>query len=93
MADITNGPNAPLSRGFATAGRDTRPVDWERDSSQDLSDPAYQRELTNENSQDAHVVAAALDCSAKSRAREIHSGVESFNSERYPLRKWKCRSP
>ena len=65
-----SGPNAPLSRAFIFCGWQVAPVDILIDESHDLSDPRRQQSLA-EQLKKAHFIAAALDCSTKSRAREI----------------------
>ena len=70
MVDLMAGPNAPLTKAFIFCGWRTITVDWLIDALHDLSHPLRQASL-HEQLQDAAFLFAALDCSAKSRAREI----------------------
>ena len=74
VVDLMCGPNAPISK-----------VDWVLDPSHDLSAPACQ-ELVKSFVAEAVLVAGALDCSTKSRAREIHRGLPSGRQLPKPLR-------
>ena len=91
MADLMAGPNAPLTRAFLFCGWECITVDWLLDDSHDLSHPARQASL-HEQLQTVHFIAAALDCSTKSRAREIprtfddgRPAPKPLRSEHYPL--------
>ena len=64
MADFFAGPGAPLTRAFVSCGWQCLTVDWILDETHNLADPHHQQEA-------AIFLAAALDCSTKSRAREI----------------------
>ena len=70
MVDLFCGPNLPLGKAFLYCGWRCLPVDWALDPSHDLSNPQRQDSI-REQLQDAVFAAAALDCSTKSRAREI----------------------
>ena len=70
MVDLFCGPNLPLGKAFLYCGWRCLPVDWALDPSHDLSNPQRQDSI-QEQLQDAVFAAAALDCSTKSRAREI----------------------
>ena len=70
MVDLMAGPNAPLTKAFIFCGWRTITVDWLIDASHDLSHPLRQASL-HEQLQDAAFLFAVLDCSTKSRAREI----------------------
>ena len=70
MADLFSGPHMPLGKAFLFCGWRVLPVDWLLDPDHDLSIPACQARV-HEQLQDASFIAAALDCSTKSRAREI----------------------
>ena len=65
-----SGPNAPLCRAFELCGWRTIPIDYLIDRNQDIADTTFQKEL-HANLKEATFVAAALDCSCKSRVREI----------------------
>ena len=69
MVDLFCGPNLPLGKAFLYCGWRCLPVDWALDPSHDLSNPQRQDSI-REQLQDAVFAAAALDCSAKSRARD-----------------------
>ena len=60
----------PLGKAFLFCGWRVLPVDWLLDPDHDLSIPACQARV-HEQLQEASFIAAALDCSTKSRAREI----------------------
>ena len=70
MADLMAGPNAPLTKAFLFCGWSAITVDWLLDPSHDLANPQRQKSLRTQL-QDVCFIAAALDCSTKSRAREI----------------------
>eukprot|EP00435_Cladocopium_sp_Y103_P052496 s1353_g16.t1 len=70
MADLYAGRNVPLSKAFSSCGWETIAVDWLWDASHDLSDPRRQASL-HDQLQSVCFIAAALNCSTKSRAREI----------------------
>ena len=74
MADIMCGPNAPLTRGFLLAQWRTIPVDRLFGDHHDLSDTKVQAEL-HELFKEADFIWAALDCSTKSRCRQIPSRI------------------
>ena len=91
MADLYAGPNAPLSKAFIFCGWETISVDWLIDSSHDLADPRRQESL-HEQLKSVCFIAAALDCSTKSRAREIPRDFgdgrpppQPLRSEQHPL--------
>ena len=70
MADVMSGPNAPLTKAFLFYGWRCITLDWLLDPAHDLSDPAFQSQVHNQF-KDIDFLFAALDCSTKSRAREI----------------------
>ena len=74
MADIMSGPNAPLSKVSLMAQWRTMPIDRIFGEHHDLSDTSVQMELHN-MLPEAAFVWAALDCSTKSRCREIPSRI------------------
>ena len=91
MADLMSGPNAPLSKAFIFCGWQTISVDWLVGSSHDLSHPLRQSSL-HQQLQTVDFLLAALDCSTKSRAREIpivfndgRPGPKPLRSNQYPL--------
>ena len=90
FADLMCGPNAPLSQAFLFCSWRTLQVDWLLDRAHDLSDVRRQRSLEPPLDQCAFI-AAALDCSTKSRAREIprvfadgRKAPQPLQSDRYP---------
>lgn len=90
MADLMAGPKAPLSKAFLWCGRACITVDWLLDPSHDLSHPLRQASL-HEQLQDVCFISAAMDCSTKSRAREIprqfadgRPAPKPLRSEQYP---------
>ena len=90
MVDLMAGPNAPLTKAFIFCGWRTITVDWLIDASHDLSHPLRQASL-HEQLQEAAFLFAALDCSTKSRAREIpitfsdgRPGPPPLRSTHYP---------
>lgn len=85
MADLMAGPNAPLSKAFIWCGWSTITVDWLLDASHDLSDPRRQESL-HAQLQMVCFIAAALDCSTKSRAREIPRTFQDGRPAPKPLR-------
>ena len=74
MADIMSGPNAPLSKGFLMAQWRTIPVDRIFGDHHDLADERVQMRLHN-LLPEAAFVWAALDCSTKTRCRNIPSRI------------------
>ena len=85
MADLYAGPNTPLSKAFIFCGWETISVDWMLDSSHDLSNSLRQQSL-HEQLQSVCFIAAALDCSTKSRAREIPRDFGDMRPPPRPLR-------
>lgn len=85
MADLFAGPNVPLTKAFLFCGWRCLPVDWALDPSHDLSDPTRQR-VMHEQLTDVDFIAAAFDCSTKSRAREIPRKFEDGRPAPQPLR-------
>ena len=85
MADLMAGPNAPLSRAFIWCGWSTITVDWLLDKTHDLSDSRRQASL-HDQLQSVCFIAAALDCSTKSRAREIPRTFQDGRPAPKPLR-------
>ena len=85
MADLYAGPNTPLSKAFIFCGWETISVDWMLDRSHDLSNRLRQQSL-HEQLQSVCFIAAALDCSTKSRAREIPRDFGDGRPPPRPLR-------
>ena len=85
MVDLYAGPNTPLSKAFIFCGWETISVDWMLDSSHDLSNSLRQQSL-HEQLQSVCFIAAALDCSTKSRAREIPRDFGDGRPPPWPLR-------
>lgn len=85
MADLLAGPNAPLSRAFLFCGWHCIPVDWLLDPSHDLSCPERQQSLAEQLST-VDFICAAMDCSTKSRAREIPRSFDDGRPAPRPLR-------
>jgi hypothetical protein len=69
MVDIFSGPNAPLATAFQMCGWQVAVLDKAIRSSDDLDSTARQQELRDQV-QSVTFVAAAFDCSTKSRVRE-----------------------
>ena len=69
MFDLMSGPLAPLKQAFVFCGWRATPVDYLINKKQDLADTAFQAKL-HEELKHAVFIAAALDCSTKSRIRE-----------------------
>ena len=78
MADIMCGPNAPLSKAFLMAQWRTIPVDRIFGEHHDLSDEKVQLRLHN-LLPEAAFIWAALDCSTKTRCRNIPSRIPGRN--------------
>ena len=85
MADLMSGPTAPLSKAFLWRGWRCLPVDWLLDPSHDLSHPIRQRSLSDQL-QSVDFICAAMDCSTKSRAREIPRVFDDGRPAPRPLR-------
>lgn len=85
MADIFAGPNVPITKAFLFCGWRAIPVDWQLDSSHDLSNKHRQVSLHNQL-QAADCIVAAFDCSTKSRAREIPRQFNDGRPAPRPLR-------
>ena len=85
MADLMAGPNAPLSKAFIWCGWAAITVDWLLDPSHDLADIRRQESLHSQL-QSVCFIAAALDCSTKSRAREIPRTFQDGRPAPKPLR-------
>ena len=85
MADLYAGPNVPLSKAFIFCGWETISVDWMLDKGHDLSNSLRQQSL-HEQLQSVCFIAAALDCSTKSRAREIPRDFGDGRPPPRPLR-------
>ena len=80
----------PLAKAFLFCGWRVLPIDWSLDPGHDLSNPVRQQAL-EAPMRSAAFTAAALDCSTKSRAREIprtfadgRPGPKPLRSEAYP---------
>ena len=85
MADLYAGPNVPLSKAFIFCGWETISVDWMLDRGHDLSNSLRQQSL-HDQLQSVCFIAAALDCSTKSRAREIPRDFGDGRPPPRPLR-------
>ena len=90
MVDPMCGPNMPLAKAFLFCGWRVLPIDWSLDPGHDLSNPLRQQAL-EAPLRSAAFTAAALDCSTKSRAREIprtfadgRPGPKPLRSEAHP---------
>jgi len=70
MVDIMSGPNYPLAKGFEMAGWRIFPVDILFGDEHDLSKLDNQEKIRQQLKQ-ADFIWAALDCSDKTRIREI----------------------
>ena len=70
MADLMCGPNLPLTKAFLWCGWRTVSVDWLLDPAHDLSNPLRQKSLAGQL-EETDFIAAAMDCSTKSWAREL----------------------
>ena len=80
-----SGPGAPVSKALLWCGWRVLPIDILLDPTHDLSDVTRQR-LLHEQLQDADCIMAALDCSTKSRAREIPLHFSDGRPSPKPLR-------
>ena len=85
MADLMSGPNAPLTRAFIFCEWRCITIDWLINPQHDLANPDFQQEL-HEMLQQADCICAALDCSTKSRGREIPRRFEDGRPAPKPLR-------
>ena len=79
------GPNAPLAKAFISCGWGCLTVDWLLDPSQDLADERRQQSLSRQL-EEVIFIAAAIDCSTKSKAREIPRRFEDGRPAPGPLR-------
>ena len=70
MVDLMSGPNYPLAKGFEMAGWRIYAVDWVFGDGHDISKPDNQ-ETIRKQLKHADFIWAALDCSDKSRIRDI----------------------
>ena len=70
MADLMCGPDEPITKAFVMCGWKAAPIDWAITESHNFADPIFQLAVQNELA-DAIVIIAALDCSTKSKAREL----------------------
>ena len=80
-----NGPGAPVSKALLWCGWRVLPIDILLDPTHDLSD-ATRQALLHEQLQEADCIMAALDCSTKSRAREIPLHFSDGRLSPKPLR-------
>ena len=80
-----SGPQAPLTKAFLFCGWRCITVDWLLDPSHDLSNPIRQQSLA-EQLQDVDFLGVAMDCSTKSRAREIPRVFDDGRPAPQPLR-------
>ena len=85
MADLMCGPNLPLTKAFLWCGWRTVSVDWLLDPAHDLSNPLRQKSLAGQL-EETDFIAAAMDCSTKSRAREIPRKFNDGRPAPQPLR-------
>ena len=85
MADLMAGPNAPLTKAFISCGWRCLTLDWLLDPSHDLADERRQQSLSRQL-EEVIFIAAAIDCSTKSRAREIPRRFEDGRPAPGPLR-------
>ena len=85
MADLMAGPNAPLTKAFISCGWRCLTVDWLLDPSHDLADERRQQSLSSQL-EEVIFISAAIDCSTKSRAREIPRRFEDGRPAPGPLR-------
>ena len=91
MVDLMSGPNYPLAKGFEMAGWRIYAVDWVFGDGHDISKPDNQ-ETIRKQLKHADFIWAALDCSDKSRIREIprqHANGKAMpgplRSEEFPM--------
>ena len=75
----------PLTKAFVFCGWQCLPVDWLIDPSHDLSSPLRQTSLHSQL-QSVDCICAAMDCSTKSRAREIPRQFDDGRPAPRPLR-------
>ena len=80
-----SGPGAPVSKALLWCGWRVLPIDILLDPTHDLSD-ATRQALLHEQLQEADCIMAALDCSTKSRAREIPLNFSDGRPSPKPLR-------
>ena len=80
-----SGPNVPLTKAFIFCGWRCITVDWLLDPSHDLADPARQASLAAQL-RTVDFIGAAMDCSTKSRAREIPRQFDDGRPAPQPLR-------
>lgn len=86
--DVVSGPNFPLSVAFACAGWNVlQPVDLEINKELDVTKVSTQKAIADALPA-VHVVSCAMDCSTKSKIREIPlpggRGPAPLRSSRYP---------
>ena len=84
-ADIMSGPGAPVSKALLWCGWRVLPIDILLGPTHDLSN-ATRQALLHEQLQEADCIMAALDCSTKSRAREIPLHFSDGRPSPKPLR-------
>ncbi len=85
MADLMSGPKAPLTKAFLFCGWKCITVDWLLDASHDLANPLRQASLAAQL-KEVDFIGAAMDCSTKSRAREIPRTFDDGRPAPQPLR-------
>jgi len=85
MVDLMSGPNYPLAKGFEMAGWRIFAVDWVFGEKHDLAKIENQVAIREQLKQ-ADFIWAALDCSDKSRIREIPRQHASGKAMPSPLR-------
>ena len=85
MADLFAGPNAPVTKAFLWCGSQCITVDWLLDPTHDLPNPLCRQSLSAQLEEVSFIV-AAMDCSTKSRAREIPLHFDDGRPPPKPLR-------
>ena len=86
--DLLSGPQCPLSHAFHSAGwRVLQPIDFLIDAAFDVTDVVVQQAI-GKVLPECHLVSAAIDCSTKSRIREIKlsggRGPRPLRSTQFP---------
>ena len=86
--DLLSGPNYPLSQAFYWAGwKVVQPIDLQIDADFDITNSSVQKALAHILPK-CHLVSTAMDCSTKSRIREIalpgKRAPQPLRSERHP---------
>ena len=85
--DLLSGPNYPLTQAFAWAGwRTMQPLDLKIDPDFNLNHSSVRKAIAAKLPE-CHLCSAAMDCSTKSRVREIAmpgGGPQPLRSNKYP---------